>query len=245
MRRPWRLFLAGCHGKVMQLPMGRRIARPAADHQQHGIFRWHRGERCQRLVAALLRECEHVGMKAQGLGLPHDEPRPRGAVANRLGYIPSGMPCGEKEEWCRHDLSAPPGCQTLERLANRRTDHLQEPQLHGDIREHRRHQGRDPPRLLGPHRVGRSMPHDHHSPRSPAPPAAGVRSPFARAFPKPISGGRSMKEPAKRAFHEATGGTGGEEWHGERPFGRRPIAGRSAEQFMVQFHPGPFKFIVM
>ena len=209
----------------MQLPMGRRIARPAADHQQHHVFSREWDKRCQGLVAALPREGQNVRMTAQGIGLSHEEPRSHGPVADRLGNVPSGMPCREQEQRGSHDLGAAAGRQTLERLTNRWADHLQESKFDGDIWQHPRHQCRDLPRLLGPHRVGRPMPHDHHAPRSAAPPAAGIRS----RFPRPISSSKPAKKLAERAFHEATYGTGGEEGHDEGPFGRQPPAGMSAD----------------
>lgn len=210
--RTRRLSLAGGQGKVVQLPMGRRIARPAADHQQHRVFRTYLSKWCQRLAPPRERERQDVGMTAQGFGLPHDEPRPRGPFAKRFGNIPSGMTGREQQQRRRHDLLAAPRSQSLERLADRGADDLEESHLDGDIREHPSDECSNLPRLLGTHRVGRSVPHDHDAPRSPALPAAGIRAPMPQLVPQPISGGLPRKQPLKRAFYEATGSTGGEEW---------------------------------
>jgi hypothetical protein len=52
------------------------------------------------------------------------------------------------------------------------------------------------------------VPHDHHAPRSPAPPRTGMGSLLARGS-RPIHNAREpLKEPVKRAFHQAIDGTG-------------------------------------
>ena len=212
--------LARCLGKIVQLPMGCRIARTATDHQQDRVFRRHGGERRQGLVASLQRDRQDVGMTSQGIALPHNKPSPCSTLADRLRNILSGVPCREQQERGGHDLRTAPLSQALERLANRGADHLQKAQFHGHIWQHLRHQCRNLPSLLCPHRVGRSMPHDRHAPRSSTPPRTGMGSLVARGC-RPADPARPnhltrepAKEPAKRAFHQATNDTGGQEWQG-------------------------------
>ena len=200
--------------------MGCRIARTATDHQQDRVFRRHGGERRQGLVASLQRDRQDVGMTSQGIALPHNEPSPCSPLADRLRNILSGVPCREQQKRGGHDLRTAPLSQALERLANRGANHLQKAQFHGHIWQHLRHQCRNLPSLLRPHRVGRSMSHDRHAPRSSTPPRTGMESLVASGC-RPTDPARPnhltrepAKEPAKRAFHQATNDTGGQEWQG-------------------------------
>jgi hypothetical protein len=188
--------------------MGRRIARTAPDHQQNRVFRGHGGERRQGLVAPLLRDRQDVGMTSQGIGLPHDEPSPCSPLADGLRNIPSGVPRREQEERGGYDLRTAPLSQTLERIANRGADHLEKTEFDGHIWQHLCRQCCNLPRLLRAYRVGRSVPHDHHAPRSPPPPRTRMGSLVARGSRFIPRTREPAKEPVKRAFHQAIDGTG-------------------------------------